>query len=181
MARGGVFLVALLLLVPSANYHYFDGLPLSGWPELLGLVLLMPLLVSPVLRRLYARRARRWPHSLRVGVLGAACVALTLKVLLLASGTHAGFPACYRSPLEPPRSGPCQRSFENPFFRFSVTRIDHGISFGERDWDLGFLNDVRFRFYPRPTYRGPLRWRIPIAVTWQGLIERAEPWVARVT
>ena len=36
MARGGVFLLALLLLAPSANYQYFDGLPLDGWQEFAG-------------------------------------------------------------------------------------------------------------------------------------------------
>ncbi len=101
---------------------------------------------------------------------------------MLASGSHAGFLACYRSPLTAPPTGPCERSFENPFFRFAVTRIDPAISFREHDWDLGFLNTNRFNFfYPRASATGPLRWRIPIAATWQGVIERAEPWVARVT
>jgi hypothetical protein len=181
MARAGLLLLALLLVLPSANYQVFDGLPLSRAPEFLTFVLLIPLLASRALRRLYANWVSRWPRAARLALVTAAVVAVGVKLVLLASGTHQGFLACYRSPLRAPPSGSCERSFENPFFRFTVTRIDQVISFRERDWDLGFLNSNRFNFYPRRTYHGPLRWRIPIAVTWQGVIERAEPWVARVT
>ena len=182
MVRVDLLLLAILLGLPSANYQIFDGLPLSSWPEFVGLALLIPFLMSRALRRLYARWTRRWPHGLRVGLLAAAATAVALKVVLLASGGHAGFLACYRSPLQAPPTGPCERSFENPFYRFAVTRIDPAISFREHEWDLGFLNTQRFNFYyARGSSTGPLRWRIPIAATWQGVIERAEPWVARVT
>lgn len=181
MTGAGLLLLAVLLGLPSANYQIFDGLPQSTWLELVALLLLIPLVVSRTLRRLHARATRRGPRALRVGLLAIAIVALALKLSLLASGTHMGFLACYRSPLSKPPSGPCERSFENPFFRFAVTRIDPVIDFGERDWDLGFLNSFRFNFYPTPDFRGPLRWRIPIAVAWQGVVERAEPWVARIT
>src|SRR5262249_47243868 len=117
----------------------------------------------------------------RAALLAVGVAALALKLSLLASGTYTGFLACYRSPLSAPPSDPCERSFENPFFRFGVTRIDPAINFGERDWDLGFLNARRFNFYPTPGYQGPLRWRVPIAATWQGVTERPEAWVARIT
>jgi hypothetical protein len=184
MGGAGLLLLVALLGLPSAKYQLFNGLPLSAGPELLALVLVLPLLVSRGLRRLYTRSTRPWPRACRMGFGIAAVVALGLKLSLLASGTHSGFLACYRSPLSAPPSGPCERSFENPFFQFAVTRIDPVIDFGEHDWDLGFLNVRRFNFYPTnptPSFRGPLRWRIPIAVTWQGVIERAEPWTARIT
>ena len=181
MGRTGLLLLVALLGLPSADYQLFDGLPLSAWPELLALVIALPVLVSRGLRRLHAQSTRACPPACRM-VLGiTAVVSVALKLSLFASGTHSGFLACYRSPLSEPPAGPCERSFENPFFRFAVTRIDPIIYFGERDWDLGFLNSHRFNFDPTPSLRAPLRWRIPIAVTWQGVIERVEPWTARIT
>ncbi len=122
----------------------------------------------------------RWPRPLRVALIAAAAVGLGLKVVLLASGTYQGFAACYRSPLEAPTTGPCERSFENPLFRFAVTRLDRAVHFGEHDWDLGFLNTVRFdRHYDG--LQGRLRRRLPIEASWRGAVERPRPWVARVT
>ncbi len=179
MGRAGFLLLALLLVLPSANYQLFDGLPLSRPPEFLGLALLIPLLVSRGLRRLHGRRVARWPRTLQVALIAAVVGALGLKVVLLASGTHQGFLACYRSPLEVPPTGPCERSFESPLFRFSVTRLDRTIDFGEHDWNLGFLNTVRFdRHYEG--LEGRLRQRLPIEASWRGAVERPEPWVARI-
>ena len=144
MARAGPFLFALLLLVPSANYQVFDGLPLSRGAEFVGLALLIPLVLSRALRRLHARWVDSWPRAIRGAALTSVALALGAKLLLLASGTHQGFLACYRTPLQAPTAGPCERSFENQFFRFAVTRIDRAVSFDEHDWNLGFLNAIRF-------------------------------------
>jgi hypothetical protein len=180
MARAGPLLFALLLLVPSANYQVFDGLPLSRGAEFVGLALLIPLVLSRALRRLHARWVDSWPRAIRGAALTSVALALGAKLLLLASGTHQGFLACYRTPLQAPAAGPCERSFENQFFRFAVTRIDRAISFDEHDWNLGFLNAIRFdRHYMGEEQR--LRWRLPIQASWQGIVERSEPWVARVT
>jgi hypothetical protein len=180
MARAGPVLLVLLLLVPSANYQVFDGLPLSRVPEFVALALLIPLLVSRALRRLHARWTGRWPRIVKVLAVAAGAGALGAKLLLLASGTHQGFLACYQTPLDPPTTGPCERSFENALFRFAVTRVDREIRFGPDDWDLGFLNSVRFdRHYMGAEQR--LRWRLPIQASWQGTVERPGPWVARVT
>jgi hypothetical protein len=173
-------LLAIALALPSANFQTFDGLPFSHIPEFLGFVLLLPLITSRGLRRLHWRWLASWPSGARAAIGIALGVALGVKVLLLASGTTQGFLACYRSPLEPPVNGPCERSFEHPFFRFSVTRVDRAIYFGEHDWDLGYLNTVRFD----PHYvglQGRLRWRLPIEVAWRGDVERPAPWVARVS
>ena len=58
MARVDLLLLAVLLGLPSVNYQLFDGLPLSSWPEFVVLALLIPLLVSRALRRLYSRWTR---------------------------------------------------------------------------------------------------------------------------
>jgi hypothetical protein len=181
MARAWLLLgLALLLVLPSANYQVFDGLPLARAPEFLALALLIPLLLGRGLRRLHERWMSRWPRPLRVALIAAAAMGLGLKVVLLASGTYQGFPACYRSPLEGPTTGPCERSFENPLFRFAVTRLDRAVHFGEHDWDLGFLNTIRFdRHYDG--LQGRLRRRLPIEASWRGAVERPRPWVARVT
>jgi hypothetical protein len=173
-------LFALVLALPSANYLTFDGLPLSRAPEFLALALLTPLLVARGLRRLHRRWLARWPRPLQGALLVFAIAAVAIKLLLLVSGTHEGFLACYRSPLEPPTAGPCERSFEHPLSRFSVTRLDPVLAFDETDWDLGFLNTSRFD----PHYVGPqgrLRWRLPIEVSWHGDVERPDAWVARIS
>jgi hypothetical protein len=180
MARSSPFLLALVLLVPSANYQVFDGLPLSRGAEFVALALLVPLLLSRALRRHQARRIGRWPRAVQTLVVTVGVAVLAVKLLLLASGTHQGFLACYRTPLDPPTTGACERSFENPFFRFAVTRIDRDIRFDQHDWNLGFLNTIRFdRHYAGNEQR--LRWRLPIQASWHGVVERPEPWFARVT
>jgi hypothetical protein len=180
MARAGLLLLVLLLVLPSANYQVFDGLPLSRAPEFLALVLLIPLLASRALRRLYARWVGRWPRVVQVALVTAAVAAVGIKTVLLASGTYQGFLTCYRSPLQAPPAGPCERSFESPFARFSVTRIDPRISFGEYDWTLGFLNTVRLERHS-DGLQGRLRQRLPIEAWWRGEVERLDPWVARIT
>jgi hypothetical protein len=180
MARSSPFLLALLLLVPSANYQVFDGLPLSRGTEFVALALLIPLLASRALRRLHARWIGRWPRAFRALVVAVGVAVLAAKLLLLASGTYQGFLACYRTPLDPPTTGPCERSFENALFRFAATRVDREIRFDPNDWNLGFLNSVRFdRHYMGSEQR--LRGRLPIQAWWQGIVERPEPWIARVT
>lgn len=179
MATASLLLLALLLVLPSANYQGFDGLPLSSGPEFLVLVLLAPLVVGRGLRRLHRRWVASWPRAARGALVALGVFAVGVKLVLLATGSHEGFLACYGSPLEPPRVGPCERSFEHPFFRFGVTRLDRTVDFGENDWDLGFLNSVRFdRHYAG--FAGRLRRRMPIEASWQGNVERAEPWVARI-
>ena len=180
MARAAPLLLAVVLALPSASFQVFDGLPLSTGPEFVGLALLIPLLVSRGLRRLHTRWIARWPRALRAALLSTAVLAVVVKLGLFASGTHQGFLACYRTSLEPPVSGPCERSFENPLFRFAVTRLDRAIAFGEHDWDLGFLNTIRFdRHYFGN--EGRFRRRLPLLASWRGEVEWPRPWLARIT
>lgn len=172
-------LFGLLLLLPSANVHRLDGLPLSRLPEFLGLVLLVPFVASAALRRRYGAFLRRAPALARHGLLGLAVGAVAAKLLLLASGTHVGFLACYRSPVAPPPAGPCERSYENPFGRFGVTRLDRRLDFAPAGWDLSFVNSLRFNIYP--WIKGNvLRDRLPLAATWTGTVEHSRDWTAEI-
>ncbi|MBI4246543.1 MAG: hypothetical protein HY614_05090 [Candidatus Rokubacteria bacterium] len=107
-------------------------------------------------------------------------LAVVAKVAMLASGTHDGFLGCYRSPVaSPPAALACEKSYENPFFRFGVTRVDHTVDFSGGNWDLSFINSLRFNIYP--WVRGNvLRDRLPLAVTWEGIIEGSDPRMVRI-
>jgi hypothetical protein len=171
--------LAALLLLPSANLHRFDGLPLGSLPEAAALALLVPLLVSRALRRLLARLLGAWPAALRRGLLWAGAAALGAKLLLLVGGAHAGFLACYSTPLSAPPAGPCERAFENPFFRFGVTRLDPVVDFGPETWDLSFVNSSRFNYYHWLPGR-PIRSRLPLGGAWTGTLATGRPREAEV-
>ena len=103
------------------------------------------------------------------------------KLILLASGTFEGYLACYRSTLSDPPAGTCEKSYENPFARFDVTRIDRDLTFDEREWNLTFFNSHRFNFYAWE--EGTVsRERMPFEVDWVGnLGQRAEDTELRIT
>ncbi len=116
---------------------------------------------------------------MQAGLLALGVVALLAKLVLLTSATHAGFLACYRSPLAAPPAGACERSYENPFSRFGVTRIDRVLDFAPRTWNLSFVNSLRFSFYdwvPGNVRRD----RLPLAATWITTVERPRPWTAEI-
>src|SRR5262245_57477981 len=118
-----------ILVLPSPPGHFFDGLPLSSGPEAVALALSLPLVFSRAIRCLASRWLGRRPRA-RLALLGVVLLALSLKVILLAAGSPAGFLACYRSTLAPPPAGACERSFENPFSLFAATRVDRRLNFG---------------------------------------------------
>ena len=135
MASWVLALLGAALLLPSSNLQTFDGLPLSTFPEFALLGLFVPLVASRGLRRLYARFVRRLGPLVARGGLVAVMLVLGAKLMLLASGSHTGFVACYRTPLAPPPGGECERSFENPFVRFGATRIDRYVDFRPDTWN----------------------------------------------
>jgi hypothetical protein len=170
---------AAILVVGSGPGHFFDGLPLSSAPEALALALLLPLALSRAHRRLASRWLGRRPAPVRFALLGILLGALALAITLVSAGPPSGFLACYRSTLEPPPAGACERSFQNPFFRWTATRVDRRIDFGPRDWNLSFFNSNRFNF--SPTMAGHRRRdRLPFAVTWRGLVDDIRPRVVSV-
>ena len=174
-------LFAALLVVPAADYQLFPGLPLSTRLSFGGFLLLVPLVVSPALRIVFARFWRRLRPAWRTSLLAVGSVALMGKLALLAAGSHAGLLACYETPAARPPTGACERAFANPFGRFGgVTRLDRAIDFGPDDWNLSFINARRFNYYPWVN-GNILRDRFPFAVRWQGVVERSKPSELRVT
>ena len=173
-------LFTVLLLMPSANYLIFSGIPLSGLPEFLTFALLLPMLFSQGLRRIYHRllmKRFRWYGQV---LLWGGLAALVAKVVLLGSGTYEGFSACYSTPLSAPPVGECEKAYENPFYRFGVTRIDRTIDFDEDEWNLSFFNSMRFNYYPWED--GVLsRHRLPLQATWSGIINAPKSSQVEVT
>ena len=138
-----------------------NGLPLSGRLEFAVFLLVLPFLFSRLARAAYARLA----STFRIWILGLSVLTILGKLALLSFGGYDGFLACYRSPVSPPPGGNCENSYENPFRRFSSTRIDRVLDFDETRWSLGFFNSLRFNIYP--WVRGNvLRDRLPLQATW---------------
>jgi hypothetical protein len=163
----------IVLCIPSTNLQLFNGLPFSTLPEFAVLTLAVPFLIFPELRirqaDFWARRRIRPAH---LWILLAAV--LLLKAVLFTSGEHAGFSACYRSPAEPTSITheelpyrECERSYENLSDRFSATRLDNAIWFGENAWNLVFLNTNRYDYFEWEP-GNILRKRIPIMARWNG-------------
>ena len=93
----GLWIAVLALLgSPSANHQTFDGIPFSCPQEFIAVFLLLPFLASSRLRRL-ARHALGRVHRLGALAIGALAVAgVTIKLVRIGAGTHAGFSACYQ-------------------------------------------------------------------------------------
>lgn len=165
--------LVVLVLLPSANFATFSGVPLTGWPEVVGFFLLSTLMVSSSVRRqLTASVEAVGTWSTRVALVLAA-VGVAAKLALLVSGQGVGFLACYHALADTSHSrghggsrNPvrgCERSYDNPLSREGVTRIDERLDFGSREpnraaasidrtnWNLDFLNSSRFNFYSRDT------------------------------
>lgn len=167
------WLLLVLALLPSSNYHSFNGLPLSGLAEYALLLSLLPFLLLRKYSRLHSLLLQRLSPKLPFAFLLLALLAGSLKTALYLSGTHTGFPACYSSPASAPTAGTCERSYENPFNRFAVTRLDPSISFDLYNWNLGFVNSNRFNYYawePNSIDRN----RLPLTVQWSGDVRIAE-------
>jgi hypothetical protein len=175
MTQGIALFLAFLIVLcfPSANLQLFDGLPFSRLPEFAVLALAVPFLIFRELRVRQADVWKRWkirPAWLWIFL----AVIFIIKIALFASGEHSGFAGCYRSGAEPTNIThedlpyrACERSYENLFDRFSATRLDETIWFGQDNWNLVFLNTSRYNYYewepgniPRP--------RIPIEAHWSG-------------
>ena len=177
-----------LLLIPSAGYHLFNGIPLGSPAELGLLLLLLPFLVSGHLRRLWARVLRRARPSAPVVLMASGLCAVALKCLLFTFGGYSGFPACYHALDQRPVTGSCEKAYANPWYRFSVTRIDRTIDFSAwwdqvqppttANWNLSFLNSIRFNYYGNGSIP---RTRVPFGAMWSGALNTPEPQTLRIT
>jgi len=149
----------LLLVLPGSKYLWFDGLPLSNWPERVALLLLIfnavPRSTRTRFRELLSHRSMHgWGGTLLLIVL----VAKLWSYFAFPLG--GGFEVCLRSLYSPVAS--CEKSYEGLFLTRdgvnalgSITRTDDLINFGPIDrsrpdtdqdtagstWNLPFSND----------------------------------------
>jgi hypothetical protein len=175
MTQGIALFLAFVIILcfPSANLQIFDGLPFSRLPEFAMLAMAAPFLLFRELRVRQADYWKRWKIR-PVWIWVFLSAVLIIKIILFASGEHSGFSGCYRSDAEPtaithedlPYSE-CERSYENLFNRFSATRVDETIWFGEDGWNLVFLNTNRYDYYEWEP-GNILRPRMPIEAHWSG-------------
>jgi hypothetical protein len=176
-----VFLLAVGLVLPGADFQLFNGLPFESLGEAVAAVVLVPLAASRALRRRLVELAGELhPRTFQFAT-AAVLLVLGLRVVLLVSGVEEGFRACYGSPAAPLPSGPCERSYSNLFDRYGgATRIDHSISFGGRTavpapgliqstWNLSFVDDLRYDLPVTPQQPNP-RDRPPLTVRWTGRV-----------
>ena len=166
-----------VLAAPSALTR-FDGLPFSSLTEAFAVAIVLPLALSAALRRVLSRTLSKCPVRVWFALLGAVIGCGVLKSIL-APARPAGFIACYESTLTPLPDRRCERSFENPLFRFGATRVDRVIDFGPQDWNLSFFNSLRFNFLWLPGERR--QDRLPFKVAWRGIVESGEETQAQVT
>jgi len=169
-----LFLAFLIVLcVPSANFHLFDGLPISRLPEFAALVATAPFLLFSELRSRQKALREQWKiRPVYLWILLA--VVLLVKCGLFVSGEESDFSGCYRSSAEPTiithedlPARDCERSYENLFGREEATRNDPTIRFGPDVWNLVFLNTNRYNYYDWEE-GNILRTRIPVEVHWSG-------------
>ena len=157
------------VLAAPASVARFDGVPFSSTSEVFALAVLLPIVCSSANRRLARRACAACPAWAAATIVGAVLCAGALKAVL-ATSRPSGFFACYQSTLSAPVVGGCERSFDNPFFRFAATRVDPVIDFGPADWNLSFVNSLRFNFYP--WVRGLRRSdRLPLKIAWRGVVD----------
>jgi hypothetical protein len=179
--------ILLLLVLPSARLHVFDGIPFSDLWEFAAFFLIVPLFASRALRLIYARPLE-WrragagtPRPMLPTLFGAALLlAICAKLVLLAVGDRSGFAACYHTEVARPDSPTCERSYENLFFRGGVTRFDDTIAFSPTTWNLTYHNSIRFNYYwwVKGNYD---RNRLPFSVQWRGEIDQPAPTPITVT
>ena len=159
----------IALLAVPAGITTFDGLPFSSIPEACAVAVLVPLVFTAAQRRLLVRAVAARPAWLSLLIIGAVLFAVACKAIL-ATARPAGFLGCYQSRLSAPPAGTCERSFDNPFFRFAATRVDATIDFRPENWDLSFVNSLRFNFLP--TTPGVRRAdRLPLEIAWRGVVD----------
>ena len=164
------WLVGLLLVLPSADYQVFSGIPWNTAAQAAAVAVAVPLLLSRRVRRAYRTATPERGLVGRRMVLIACSAGIVGKLVLFFFGGHDGFLGSYRSPAAPPVSRAWEKSYANPLSRFGATRIDRALDFQSTNWNLSFFNSLRFNIYP--WVKGNIsRDRLPIAALWTGVIE----------
>jgi hypothetical protein len=150
--------LALGLVAPSTHASIFDGIPLNSRSEVVGLVVLLCCAVVFKAHRSLQQVLKR-KRAGYLALLGVLIALIPLRFVAFAHSDESGrFRACYQPTNEWSAGSQCEPSFEN-FARSNATRFDSVIDFGEREespsgtivtsnWNLGFVNDLRFNVYP---------------------------------
>ncbi len=162
-------ILAAFVVLPAANYHEFNGIPLDSLPKYLFLLAIAPIVGWPWLRAQWRSKLDHRSSRLLTIATVTLAIGVMAKCALFLGGGFDGFAACYRSLDEEPRAGLCERSYANPLGRFEATRVDRQIDFAPIDWNLSFINDNRFNYYNWVEGTIP-RWRIPFSANWRGTI-----------
>ncbi len=161
----------------------FNGIPLDSGAEAVGLLLIVPLLLSSALRRHWPVPRRGWrlwgTYAVVVGV-------IVLKGVALGGGADGVYAACYRA-IAPAVGSDCERSFADPLRVSGSTRFEPRIdvppaqSLADSKWDLDWVNRLglneRHFTLPgtSPPRVGPPRERLPFAVEWSGTLSESAP------
>ena len=156
--------------MPSVHYLVFSGIPFTTVPEYFFFIGLLPIIAYQPLRQRWHETFNNQlkPHILlSVALLG---VGILVKGALLTHGDTQGFIACYRAVDEQPASGNCESSYSNAFRQIDGTRIDTHIDFDSQNWNLSFINDLRFNYYNWVAGTIP-RERIPFSASWRGFLD----------
>lgn len=177
LRRVGFVAVALLvvLLTPAGNVPILAGIPLINAASIVGLLLVVPFVISRKVRSVVvAHLGGVTPRrTVIVGVLLA--IAMVAKLALLVSGAHSGWEACYHPVDAPQLASRCERSFDNPLFLQHATRFEQQLNYGaaradqvngalpQSNWNLSFFNSLRFNRLQPADYRDHL----PFSAVWK--------------
>ena len=149
----------LLLVLPGSKFLWFDGLPLSNWPERVALIITIFVVIPRASR---ARFTNLLEHRAMRGWGGTFLLVLLIAKLwsYFAFPLGGGFEVCLRSLYAPVES--CEKSYEATFLTRdginalgSISRTEDRIDFGPIDrsrpdtdqdtagsnWNLPFTND----------------------------------------
>ena len=182
-----IFLIGFTFIIPSGNFHLFSGIPLSDSYEFVGLIILLPLIVSSRLRRIFNTTLKSMNVFIYKFVFWGCVLGLGLKLIILFSGVNQGFSACYLPIVELMPENRCEHSYENPLYLQEITRFDKTLEFtssrrgisttvqnikesNTENWHLSFFNSIRFNYYSN--IEGNIwRRRLPFSVYWFGLFD----------
>ncbi len=174
----GVLLLAVLL--PSVNYSLVNGLPVDNGFEILVIALGAPIAFSKQVSAWLAGWQQMLNKKIRAvnwfkkPLWALAILAVLLHAVLYFSASDMGFFGCYTTPLRASPRGDCEVFYQNPFQRYGVSRIDKTVDFSAESWNLSFLNDSEFKFYPWVP-GNILRERFPFSASWTGILDLADP------
>ena len=161
-----------VLLLPDADRGWLDGLPLTGFSEVLLLIFLS---ASAFLPKRFLPQPTR---TIRMLLTGLLTLFLVLRLLAALIGADRGFAVCHQAlaPVQPPG---CEFSWDAPWAGPGCTRREYRLDRHGDLWRLGFINTLRFDLYT-DVPGNPIRDRLPRRSHWWGdpsIPDSARAWV----